>query len=78
MLLLSRWVRGNSVDHTLLDTTSILRLIEDRFAGGRRIGGGSFDVRADSIPAIFNGSRRPNQRRLLLNPTTGQPTRGSG
>jgi phospholipase C len=78
MLLLSRWVRANSVDHTLLDTTSILRLIEDRFAGGRRIGGGSFDVRADSIPAVFKVSRRPNQRQLLLDPTTGQPARGRG
>jgi phospholipase C len=46
LLLLSPALKTNTVDHTLLETTSILRMIEGRFAGGRRIGGGSFDVRA--------------------------------
>ncbi len=50
-LLLSPAVKANTVDHTLLETTSILRMIEDRFAGGQRIGGGSltFALRAFSI-----------------------------
>jgi phospholipase C len=75
LLLISPWAKANAVDHTLVDTTSILRMIEDRFAGGQRIGGGSFDVRAGSMLSAFD-VEHPRHGRLILNPTTGQPTSG--
>jgi phospholipase C len=73
LLLISPWARTNAVDHTLLDTTSVLRMIEDRFAGGRRIGGGSFDVRAGRMLNALDLARRPKDRRLILDPNTGEP-----
>jgi phospholipase C len=75
LLLISPWAKVNKVDHTLVDTTSILRMIEDRFAGGARIGGGSFDVRAGSMLSAFD-LEHPRDGRLILDPTTGQPRRG--
>jgi phospholipase C len=75
LLIISPWAKVNAVDHTLVDTTSILRFIEDRFGGGKRIGGGSFDTRAGSLATAFE-SRRAHARRLILDPTTGQPTGG--
>jgi phospholipase C len=75
LLVISRWARRNAVDHTLVDTTSILRFIEDRFGDGQRIGGGSFDTRAGNLSTAFD-FRHPQGRRLLLDPTTGQPTGG--
>jgi phospholipase C len=75
LLLISPWAKVNAVDHTLVDTTSILRMIEDRFAGGQRIGGGSFDVRAGSMLSALD-LKHPRNGRLILDPTTGQPTQG--
>jgi phospholipase C len=61
------------VDHTVTDQTSILRLIEDTYLGGKRIGGGSFDAQSGSLNGMFDFSRnRPqNRRRVLLDPQTG-------
>jgi phospholipase C len=73
MLLLGPWVKSNSVDHTVVDTTSILQMIENRFAGGRRIGGGSFDVRAGNLLNAFDFTHRQGNSRLILDPSTGQP-----
>jgi phospholipase C len=75
LLLISPWVKANTVDHTLLDTTSILRMIEDRFAGGQRIGGGSFDVRAGSMLSAFDLTHPSRGTGLILDPTSGEPTR---
>jgi len=75
MIVISPWAKTNAVDHTLVDTTSILRFVEDRFAGGQRIGGGSFDTRAGSLAGAFE-FRHPDHRRLILDPSTGQPTGG--
>jgi phospholipase C len=69
------WSKVNAVDHTLVDTTSILRFIEDRFGGGQRIGGGSFDARAGSLATAFD-VRHPHKTRLILDPATGEPTGG--
>jgi phospholipase C len=75
-LVLSPAVKANTVDHSLMETTSILRMIEDRFTGGQRIGGVSFDVRAAGIlnPVYFKrpGSNEP----LILDPSTGEPIGG--
>jgi phospholipase C len=75
LLVFSPWAKVNAVDHTLVDTTSILRFIEDRFGGGQRIGGGSFDTRAGSLTGAFDFSH-PHDQRLILDPATGQPTGG--
>lgn len=73
MLLISPWVKANTVDHTLLDTTSVLRMIEDRFAAGQRIGGGSFDVRAGNMLNAFDFRHHSRGTRLILDPNTGEP-----
>jgi phospholipase C len=75
-LLVSPAVRTNTVDHTLLETTSILRMIEDRFAGGQWIGGGSFDVRAASMFNPVDFTRHASNQPLILDPSTGQPIGG--
>ncbi|MEA2160950.1 MAG: phospholipase [Solirubrobacteraceae bacterium] len=74
LLLISPWAQSNKVDHTVVETTSILRTIEDRFANGQRIGGGSFDVRSPSLLSAFDLRHRARPRRLILDPNTGQPT----
>jgi hypothetical protein len=50
--VISPWAKVNAVDHTLVDTTSILRFIEDRFGGGQRIGGGSLVRRWVRLPSV--------------------------
>ena len=73
LLVISPWAKPNYVDHTVTDQTSILRLIEDTYLGGRRIGGGSFDVQSGSLNSMFDFSKNKpqNGRRVLLNPQTG-------
>jgi phospholipase C len=75
LLLLSPWVKTNKVDHTLVDITSILQMIENRFAGGQRIGGGSFDVRAGNLLDGLRFTDHRSDRRLILDPSTGEPAR---
>jgi phospholipase C len=75
LLLLDPWVKTNKVDHTLVDATSILQMIENRFAGGQRIGGGSFDVRAGNLLAGVRFTDHPSDSRLILDPSTGEPAR---
>jgi phospholipase C len=74
LLVISPFAKKNFVDHTLTDQTSLLRFIEDNWGTGR-IGGGSFDELAGSLTNMFDfdsddlGER---QRRLILDPSTGQ------
>jgi phospholipase C len=49
LLVISPLAKVNFVDHTITDQTSILRLIEDTFLGGQRIGQGSFDTIANPL-----------------------------
>jgi phospholipase C len=72
MLLLSPWVKPNSVDSSVMSTDAILRFIEDRFAGGQRIGNGSLVVVAGNLLSVFS-AKRPNLKPLILNPSTGEP-----
>ena len=46
-------------------------MIEDRFTGGQRIGGGSFDVRATGILNPVDFTRHGSNERLILDPSTG-------
>ena len=73
-LVISPLARENFVDHTLDDTTSILRFIEDNWGLGR-IGDQSFDVKAGSILNSFN-FQHPRFRTLMLDPSTGEPVQG--
>jgi phospholipase C len=70
LLMISPYAKRNFVDHTVTDQTSILRFIEDNWLSGRRIGGGSFDVRAGSLTSMLD-LHQHNNGKLILDPTTG-------
>jgi len=74
MLVISPWVKPNSVDSSTISTDAILRFIEDRFAGGERISSASLDNIAGSLDSVFS-AERPHLQRLILNPGTGEPVR---
>jgi phospholipase C len=67
--VISPFAKVNFVDSTTTDDTSILRFIEDTFALGR-IGGTSFDARANSLNNMFDFSN-PNPWKVLLDPSSG-------
>jgi len=83
LLLISPWAKHNYVDHTLTDQTSVLRFIEDnwlggtlksgKLAGGKRIGQGSYDVRAGSLDRMFDFTQKISAAPYLLNEVSGQP-----
>jgi len=70
LLAISPFAKGNFVDHSITDQTSILRFIEDNWGLGR-IGNQSFDVLAGSLGNMFDFSNRSNSAHLYLDPTTG-------
>jgi phospholipase C len=74
LIVISPWAKENFVDNTLTDQSSILRFIEDNWNTGR-IGGGSFDAVAGKINHMFDFDDHHHGplRRLLLDPSTGQP-----
>src|SRR3954468_13034024 len=74
LLVISPFAKANFVDHTLTDQTSVLRFIEDNWGTGR-VGGGSYDQIAGSLANMFDfdGGHAFGERRLVLNPTTGEP-----
>ncbi len=79
LLAISPFAKQNFIDHTVTDQSSIIRLIEDNWLGGVRIGQGSFDSIAGSLQNMFNfGNQGPRfgqaARVLILNATTGEPT----
>lgn len=76
LLVISPYAKTNYVDHTLTDQTSILRFIEDNWLSGQRIAG-SYDAIAGTLNNMLNLSAAPNTAKLILDPTTGQPTAGS-
>ena len=60
------------MDHTLTDQTSMIRFVEDNWLDGERIQpGGSFDTIAGPLENMFDFDRRDDERRLILNETTG-------
>lgn len=73
LLVISPYAKRNFVDHTLTDTSSINKFIEDNWMKGQRIGQGSFDAIAGSIDNMFDFTRPPNLERLFLDPSTGEP-----
>ncbi len=73
LLVISPWAKANYVDHIVTNQTSILRLIEDLYLNGERIGGGSFDAQAGSLLGMFDFSegKPQNTGKLILDPDTG-------
>jgi phospholipase C len=78
LLVVSPWSKENFVDHTVTDQTSIIRFVEDNWLGGERIGGGSFDVLANSIDQMFDFAHPRHENLLFLDPSTGLPANGNG
>ncbi len=72
LLAVSPWARTNFVDSSVTDQSSILRFAEDNWGLGR-IGDQSFDAKAGSLANLFDFTGRADERRLILDPTTGQP-----
>ncbi|HEY4047013.1 MAG TPA: alkaline phosphatase family protein [Acidobacteriaceae bacterium] len=78
-LLVSPYAKRNYVDHSLNDTTSILRFIEYNWGLGTIGDPQSFDVLASgTLLGMFDfddkhgDDRREESRKLVLDPTTGQ------
>jgi phospholipase C len=73
LLVISPWAKANYVDHSMTDQTSILRLIEDLFLNGQRLGQGSFDAESGSLLSMFDFSKRTPQNTgaVILDPDTG-------
>ena len=74
LLVISPYAKANFVDHSLTDQSSVLRFIEDNWGTGQ-IGGGSFDELAGSLSNMFDfdAPHKFGERRLVLDPTTGEP-----
>jgi phospholipase C len=74
LLVISPFAKQNFVNHTLTDTTSVLRFIEDNWNLGR-IGNQSFDALAGSVLDSFDFASEPRARAVFLDPTTGEVTK---
>jgi phospholipase C len=78
-LVISPFAKTNFVDHTLTDQSSVLRFIEENWGTGQ-IGGGSYDQLAGPLWNMFDFDDghfpflTAGERRLILDPTTGQPS----
>jgi phospholipase C len=72
-LVVSPWVKPNSVSHTQISQASVVRFIEDNWLHGKRLGGGSFDATAGSIMDLFSFSGGGKAPRVYLDPATGTP-----
>jgi phospholipase C len=72
-LVISPWVKPNSVSHAQISQASVVRFIEDNWLHGKRLGGGSFDATAGSIAGLFDFKDGGNAPVLILNPRTGVP-----
>ena len=74
LLVISPWAKRNYVAHNLTDQSSIIKFVEDNWRLPRI--SGSFDSIAGSLNTMFNFSGGyGHDRKLYLNPTTGQPVR---
>lgn len=75
-VVVSPFAKQNYVSSALIDQSSILRFVEDRWADGQRISDTSFDNFAGPIDDLldFGGVRAT---KLLLDPASGLPRSGS-
>jgi phospholipase C len=73
LLVISPFARENAIYSGLTDQSSIIRFVEDNW-GLPRLGGGAVEADAGQLNGLFDFSRRSDEpRRLILDPTTGQP-----
>ena len=73
MVVISPYTRSNYVSNNLTDTTSVVKFIEDNWLNGERIPG-SYDSISGSLDArngLLDFNTKPNDTRLILNPTPG-------
>ncbi len=73
LLVVSPFSKANYVDHTLSTQSSVVRFIEDNWLGGQRIGSGSNDAIAGTLGNMLDFGQHAD-RRLFLDPSTGEPT----
>jgi phospholipase C len=73
LLVVSPYSKPNYVDGTFTAQSSVVRFIEDNWLGGQRIGSGSADAWTGTLANMFDFSK-PNDQRLFLDPSTGEPT----
>ena len=77
-LVISPYTRENYVSSKLMDTTSVVKFIEDNWLHGERIPG-SFDAVSGSIDGpggLLDFQVRPHFTPVILNPTTGAVVSG--
>jgi phospholipase C len=77
-IVISPWTRANYVSSTLIDTTSVVKFIEDNWLRGERISG-SFDAVSGSIDGrggLLDFNVRPHFDPVLLDATTGAVVSG--
>lgn len=72
LLVISPYAKINFVDHSVTDQSSVIRYIEDRWLGGKRLGKGSADAIAGSLCNMFDFSRSKPALPIFLDPKTGQ------
>ncbi|MBU6499572.1 MAG: alkaline phosphatase family protein [Rhodospirillales bacterium] len=70
-LVISPWVKANSVSHTAISQASVVRFIEDNWLHGARLGGGSFDATTGSMMDLFDFKSGGKTPVLFLDPATG-------
>jgi phospholipase C len=77
LLVISPFAKRNFVDHSVTDQSSILRFIEDNWGLGRiyikSTPNGSFDAIAGSLNNMFDFNRWEQNKKLFLDPVTGEP-----
>jgi phospholipase C len=72
LLVISPFAKHNYIDHTLTDQSSILKFVEDNWRLPRIAG--SYDAIAGTLNHLFDfDERQGDNRRLFLDPVTGQP-----
>jgi phospholipase C len=77
-LVISPYTKANYVSSKLIDTTSVVRFIEDNWLGGERIPG-SFDAVSGSIDGLgglLDFHTRPHYSPVILDPATGAVVSG--
>ena len=70
-LVISPWVKPNTVNHDQISQASVVRFIEDNWLHGQRLGDGAFDATTGSIMSLFDFTSGGHTPPVYLDPTTG-------
>jgi len=74
LLAISPFSKSNYVDSTFTTQASVVQFIEDNWLAGQRIGGGSVDDSTGSLNNLFDFQHANASLKLLLDPSTGEPS----